>query len=163
MSVFDSFLEVAGNLGFLVGNNDRRRAQARKENRSWGVERDGFAVSIAASSLEPQADDSLRIEVALRNTGAEAKSLKVGSWLSFFSLSILKPDGSEARLSNFGKRQTEAADAAPTHDVMLEPDQVIEADLPVGALYEFRQRGVYQVVGSCQATGAISNTLDIRI
>ena len=163
MSVFDAFLEVAGNLGFLVGNNDRRRAQARKNKRSWGSEQDGFALSIAASSLHPTSDDGLRVEVALRNMSPQPKTIQVGAWLRFFSLSIHRPDGSEAQLTSFGKRQIEAAENAPVRTVVLSPGEIMEADLPVGALYDWRQPGIYRVAGKCQLTVALSNELEIRI
>jgi len=79
MSLFDSFLEIAGNLGFLVGNNDRRRERARKERRSWGPEQDGYSVSIATASLSPSPDESLRVEIALRNASPETRELLIGN------------------------------------------------------------------------------------
>ena len=163
MSFFDSFLEAAGNLGFLVGNNDRRRAQARKEKRSWGPEQDGVAISIAASSLEPTPDDSLRIEVALRNMSQETKSIQVGPWLRFFSLDIRQPNGSEIPLTSFGMRQFEAAATAPARTINVMPGEIVEADLPVGALYDWKQPGAYRVIGKCEASTALSNELEIRI
>jgi len=73
MSFFDSVLEIVGNLGFLVGNNDRRRERASKERRSWGPEQDGYSVSIAIGSLSPGSDKSLRVKVALRNASRETR------------------------------------------------------------------------------------------
>ncbi len=162
MSIFESFLEVAGNLGFLVGNNDRRRERVRKEKRSWGAEQDGFAVSIAASSLELQPDETLRIEVALRNASDNERELIVGPWLRFFTLQIVETNGAPAELSPFGQNQFEAAQNLPEHQVTLSPNQVIEADFPVSALYSLKKNTAYTIVGTASATRAVSNELTIR-
>ncbi len=162
MSLFDSFLEVAGNLGFLVGNNDRRRERERKEKRSWGAESDSLAVSIAASSLELAPEETLRIEVALRNAGDADRELTIGPWLRFFTLEISGPDGAPAELATFGQRQFDAARDVPEHRVSLSPGQVIEADFPVSALYNLKRNVTYTVRGKSRASSAISNELTIR-
>jgi len=162
MSIFDSLLEVAGNLGFLVGNNDRRRELARKEKRSWGAEKDGLQVSIAASSLELQPDETLRIEVALRNTSDIERDLTVAIWLRFFILAISESDGTPAELSAFGQSQFDAAQTIPEHQVSLSPNQVIEADFPVSALYNLKRNTTYTIIGKTQESSAISNELSIR-
>ena len=163
MSVFDSFLEIAGNLGFLVGDNDRRRERIRKERRSWGKEQDGLAISVAASSLEAKQDETLRIEVALRNSSTAEREFMVGNWLRFFKLDISGPSGSPVELTTFGRGQLEAAQNAPELPMILKPGQVMEADFPVSVLYQLKEHGEYTVVGKSIANGAISNELKIRI
>jgi len=162
MKLFDSFLEVAGNLGFLVGDNDRRRVRARKERRSWGTEMDGLAVSIAASTLELKSDDSLRIEIALRNTSSQPRIVRLSAWLRFFSLQITDTTGQPADLSSFGRSQFEAAEAAPEHDHALLPGAILEAEIPAGVLYNLKHRGVYTLRGQSRAGRAISNEIQIR-
>ncbi len=163
MSVFDSFLEIAGNLGFLVGDNDRRRERARKEKRSWGTEQEGLAVSIAASSVDLKPDETLRIEVALRNSGTAEREFMVGNWLRFFKLDISGPSGFPVELTTFGRRQLEAAQNAPELPMILKPDEVMEADFPVSVLYQLKDHGEYTVVGRSIANSAVSNELKIRI
>lgn len=162
MSVFDSFLEVAGNLGFLVGNNDRRRARERKERRSWGPEVDGFVISIAANSVKPTPDETLSIEIALRNTGDTVREIIVPPWLIFFPIQITDSAGNPAILNSFGKRQMEAAQATGARPLTLPGGETLEADIPIGALYTWRPGTIYTLYGHCLAGGAISNELEIR-
>lgn len=162
MSVFDSFLEVAGNLGFLVGDNDRRRARERKERRSWGPEVDGFSISIAANSVKPTPDDPLRIEIALRNTGATPREISVRPWLIFFPIQISDSEGHPASLNKFGQRQMEAAQATGARPLTLPGGETLEADIPIGALYNWRPGTIYTLYGHCLAGRAISNELEIR-
>ena len=163
MSFFDSFLEIAGNLGFLVGNNDRRRLQARKEKRSWGPEQDGFAIALTPNTGNPGADSSLTFEVALRNTSGTARVVRVGSWIEFFKLEITQPDGSEAAWSSFGVSQMEAAQTAPERTVTLQPGETLQADLPVDVLYHLKTPGSYRARATAKEVSAFSNEVTIRI
>ena len=162
MSLFDSFLEVAGNLGFLVGDNDRRRARERKERRSWGAEVEGFAVSIAANSAKPTLDHPLSIEIALRNTSSVARQITASPWLSFFPIQITDSAGNPALLNSFGQRQMEAAQATDARPLTLLSGETLEADIPVGALYIWQPGTIYTLRGRCLAGRAISNEWEIR-
>lgn len=163
MKFLEKFAEIAGNLGFLVGDGDRRREQSRKAKRTWGASVDGITLSASANTPCPSPDEPLRIDVALRNIGTEPKTFSIGAWIEFFTLTIIQPDGTEAALTAFGKRQFEAARKQDERKIVVAPEQEIDADLPAGALYELRQTGVYRIVGKCQKSRAVSNEFEIRI
>ena len=163
MSFFDSFLEIAGNLGFLVGNNDRRRTQARKEKRLWGPEQDGFAIALTPNTPGPGTDSTLSFEIALRNMSDTARTLRLGSWLTFFKLRITEFDGSEVALSSFGVSQLEAGKSVPQRVVTLQPGETLHADLPVGVLYHLNKPGSYLARATAQGVSAVSNEATIRI
>jgi hypothetical protein len=162
VSLLDSFLEVAGNLGFLVGDNDRRRARERKERRSWGAEKDGFSVSIATNNLKPTANDPLRIEIALRNATLLAREISVPPWLSFFVLEIQDSEGNSASLNSFGRHQMAAAQLNVPRTLTLPAGETVEAEIPVGALYTLGPGKVYTIRGHSLAGSAISHELEIR-
>ncbi len=154
MKFFDSFLEIAGNLGFLVGNNDRIRERTRRERRNWGVQQEGFQLSAAITGDEA----SRKVEVALRNASAEPREIQLQPWLIFFPIAI-----HEASLTPFGRKQMEAAAATPARTVTLSPNQVLEADIPISALYDLTKPGLYTITVTCQASRALSHSLEIRI
>jgi len=57
----------------------------------------------------------------------------------------------------------EAARAAPARELELAAGEMVEAEIPAGALYEFRVKGTYQVTASCPPLQIFLNILRICI
>lgn len=133
--------------------------------RTWGEPVAGLALSVA---LKPQEDpDALpTVSVAIHNRTAETQRLMTRGWLNFFKVTVLTPNGSEAAFTPYGALSLKPERQPEPSAVNLVPGEAVEADIPIGAIYEMRRNGrEYRVKASCEAPDGeqiTSNELLVR-
>jgi hypothetical protein len=144
---FIRFFNFLANMGLIVRDDPPKVIDMT--GRVWGESSVGLALSIR----ELQKDDPSHrtvISVVIRNAGPEPKRFTVGGWLSFYQVTILRPDGSPAEMSGYGRELTKPGRTSRSIKVSLDPAGAIETELPLGALYDMKRPGGYRVRISCR-------------
>jgi hypothetical protein len=129
--------------------------------RQWGEPVDGLALSVLLRVKE-DADELPSVSVAIHNRSAETQRLTTPGWLHFFRVSVLGPDGAEAALSPYGRELMKPERRPISAGVALAPGEAIEADIPIGQIFQLRA-GPYRVHASCRMPGGPAVSNEIRI
>jgi len=133
--------------------------------RIWGEPVAGLALSVA---LKPQEDpDALpTVSVAIHNRSVETQRLMTRGWLNFFQMTVLAPNNTVAAFTPYGALSMQPERQPEPSAVNLAPGEAIEADIPIGAIYEMRRTGRdYRVKATCEAPGGgqiVSNELMVK-
>lgn len=133
--------------------------------RAWGEPAAGLALSVALKKQEDP-DALPTISVAIHNRSAETRRLMTRGWLNFFCITVLAPDGTVAGLAPYGAQLMKPERQPAPTAVTVTPGEAVEADIPIGAIFEMRRTGrEYRVKASCETpeTGKIvSNELPVK-
>lgn len=115
--------------------------------RQWGESVDGFALSIEPVFLREDRSVVSNLSVVIRNVSSEAKSLTIPGWLHFFHVDVGAP------LSAFGRELLKPERRKPALDVPLEPGALVEAQIPIGSIFETQRGTRYTARVSCELPG----------
>ena len=119
--------------------------------RAWGETTHGLALSVLLKAKEDP-DELPSISVAIQNRSAETQRLMTRGWLNFLPVSVTDLNGVTAEITPYGLELMKPEHLPPLSEVVLVPVEAIEADLPLGSLYQMR-KGQYRVQVSCDAPG----------
>ena len=143
------FLTFLAKMGLSVRDDPRKVVDIG--GRQWGQPVNGLALSVL---LPPRKNEELpTISVAIHNRSAETQSLTTRGWLDFFRVSIIGPDGVAAPMTSYGAELMKPERLPAPVEVILSPGEAIEADIPIGSIFQMR-RGQYRVHVSCDVPGA---------
>ena len=130
--------------------------------RQWGEPVEGLALSVMLRVKEDP-DELPAISVAIQNTGTSIQRLTTRGWLHFFQVSLTDSAGAAAGLTSYGSELMKPERMQTASEIVLAPGQAIEADIPIGSIYQMR-KGQYRVQASCETPSggrASSNMLTI--
>ena len=127
--------------------------------RTWGEPAEGFSLSIEqVPQDDPSAPPSL--SVVLRNLSSEAKTFTIPGWLHFYRYDVT------AELSPFGRQLLKPERATERLSVTFKPGEPIDTHVPIGSIFNMRQKGDYRTRVSCTLpSGAtvLSNTISMAV
>jgi hypothetical protein len=121
--------------------------------REWGEAAGGLALSIRALPREDP-DQLPAISVVLRNISPERKRFTTSGWLFFYRVEI------DAPLTTFGRELLKPERNTSRLEVSLGAGEATETEIPVGTLYDLREKRSYRLRASC-GDGVHSNWLFI--
>jgi hypothetical protein len=125
--------------------------------REWGEAVDGLVLSVRELPRE-DAGSVAGISVVMKNGGAEAKTLSVEDWTHYFEVENLE-------LTPYGRMLF--GEAGKQSNLTLDPGGAVEAELPIGRIYNVRSPGVYAIQVRCELPGEgrelRSNRIEIRV
>lgn len=119
--------------------------------RKWGEPVDGLALSVLLSGRRHD-DEPASVSVAIHNRGPREQRLLTHGWLNYFRVSVVGSAGVAAPLTAYGSELMKPERLPASAEVVLAPGEAVEADIPIGLLFEMR-RGEFRVQASCDAPG----------
>lgn len=131
--------------------------------RTWGEPHRGFVLSVQL--LERKHDDEpASVSVAIHNRGPGVQRLVTRGWLSYFRVAVVNAEGVPAPMTAYGRELMKPERLSAPAEVVLAPGEAVEADIPVGLLFEMR-RGKFRVQATCEAPGGgviVSNAIQVK-
>jgi hypothetical protein len=121
--------------------------------RAWGPSRDGFALSLDTVPLREDASVTSNLSVVLRNEGAVERKLSLPGWLFLYRVKITGPEGGDVPLSAFGREMLNTERGKERFDRTFPPEGMMDAQIPLGSLFDMRVPGEYRVEVSCEVAG----------
>ncbi len=153
---FVRFYTFLAKMGLVIRDDPPRVIDMT--GREWGDAVDGLALSVRELAREDSRSVT-GISVVMKNEGAKAKTLSVPSWIHYFHIEGLEPTPYGRKVLDSGRTAKEAEDT-------IAPGAAIEAELPIGRIYEMRAPGVYPVAVWCRLPDRSllrSNNIEIRV
>jgi hypothetical protein len=129
--------------------------------RAWGEPVNGLALSVLLTPKQ-DADQLPTVSVAIHNRTAEARRLTTRGWLNFFRVSVLAPDGVAAEVTPYGRELMKPERQPAPSEIVLAPGEAIEADIPIGSIFQMR-RGQYNVQATCETPGGLIASNEIQV
>jgi len=121
--------------------------------RAWGPSRDSFALSLESAPLREDASVTSNLSVVLRNEAQVARTLSLTDWLFLYRVELTGPDGNPVSQSAFGREMLNPERGKERFERTFPPEGVMEAQIPLGSLFDLRARGEYRAVVSCELPG----------
>jgi hypothetical protein len=130
--------------------------------RAWGEAVHGLALSVLP--LERKQDDELAsVSVAIHNRSSDVQRLVTRGWLNYFHVSVVNAEGAAAPMTAYGSELMKPERLPAPAEVVLASGEAVEADIPIGLLFEMR-RGEFRVWATCEAPGGgviTSNQIEV--
>lgn len=122
--------------------------------REWGEPVNGLALSVLVSERKHD-DEPPVVSVAIHNQSKETRRLTTRGWLSFFRMSVTSPDGAVAAITPYARELMKPERLPAPSEVVLAPGEALEADIPIGLLFEMRfgMGREFRVQANCDAPG----------
>jgi hypothetical protein len=131
--------------------------------RTWGEPVHGLALS--ALLLQRKHDDEpASVSVAIHNRSSDVQRLLIRGWLNYFRVSVVNTQGAAVAMTPYGRESMKPERLPPPAEVVLAPGEAVEADIPIGLLFEMR-RGQFRVHAACEAPGGgaiASNEIQVK-
>ena len=129
--------------------------------RAWGTPVGGLALSVTLKRRE-DADELATVSAAIHNCSVEPKRVMTRGWLHFFQVSVTGPDGGAVAPTPYGRELLKPERQLALFEVVLAPGEAIEADIPIGSIFQMR-KGKFRVQASGEVPGgrAVSNELPV--
>ena len=131
--------------------------------RAWGEAVHGLALSVLLSARKHD-DEPPSVSVAIHNCSPDAQRLLTRGWLNYFRVSVIDGAGARAHPTSYASELMKPERLPATAEVVLAPGQAVEADIPIGLLFEMR-RGDFRVQAMCDAPGGgviASNEIQVK-
>ena len=131
--------------------------------RTWGAAVDGLALSLLLSARKHD-DEPQSVSVAIHNRSPHEQRLLTRGWLNYFRVSVVDAQGVSVEMTPYGRESMKPERLPAASEVVLEPGQALEADIPIGLLYEMRS-GEFRVQAKCDAPGGgviTSNEIQVK-
>ena len=119
--------------------------------RVWGESVHGLALSVLLLQRKHD-DEPASVSVAIHNRSSDVQRLLTRGWLNYFRVSVVNAEGAAAALTAYGSELMKPERLPASAEVVLESGEAVEADIPVGLLFEMR-RGEFRVQATCEAPG----------
>jgi hypothetical protein len=119
--------------------------------REWGEPVEGLALSVLLSERK-QDDEPASVSVAIHNRGPYVQRLLTRGWLSYFRMSVTNAEGAPVAMTAYARELMKPERLPAPAEVVLAPGEALEADIPVGLLFEMR-RGQFRILATCEAPG----------
>lgn len=130
-------------------------------HRDWGEAVNGLALSVQMKPREDE-DELATVSAAIHNRSTETRRLTTRGWLNFFQVSVTGADGTPAEPTAYGRELLKPERQPAPAEVILAPGEAVEADIPVGSIFQMR-RGVFRVRASGEVPGGRAVSNEIRI
>ena len=131
--------------------------------REWGEPAEGLALSVLLSARKHE-EEPASVSVAIHNRSPYAQRLLTRGWLSYFRVSVTSAGGAPVAMTASARELMKPERLPAPAEVTLAPGEAVEADIPVGLLFEMR-RGLFQVQATCEAPGGAvvtSNQIPVK-
>jgi hypothetical protein len=131
--------------------------------REWGEPVEALALSVLLSARKHD-DEPASVSVAIHNRGPHVRRLLTHGWLNYFRVSAVNAEGVLAPMTAYGRELMKPERLPAPAEVMLASGEAVEADIPVGLLFEMR-RGEFRVQATCEAPGGgviASNEIHVK-
>lgn len=119
---------------------DDATLEERDPDRQWGPESGGLMLSAKAKGP--------RLSVVIKNAGPTEIRENIPTWLFFYQLQI----SGDPPLTTFGEQALDPKRNDRMTDLILNPGQAIEAEIPVNSLYDLGP-DPRRVTVTCQIAG----------
>jgi hypothetical protein len=143
------FLTFLAKMGLTVRDDPKKVVDVA--GRTWGEAVDGLALSVLLSARRHD-DEPPSVSVAIHNRGPDVQRLLTRGWLNYFRVSVVDVQGASVAMTPYGRESMKPERLPAPAEVVLAPGEAIEADIPVGLLFEMR-RGEFRVQATCEAPG----------
>ena len=156
------FLTFLAKMGLTVRDDPKKVVDIA--GRTWGEPAGGLALSMRLRTKEDE-DELPAVSVAIHNRTGETQRLTTRGWLNFFHVSVVSADGVVAGLTPYGGQLMQPERQPAPSEVALTPGEAIEADIPIGSIFEM-PKGLYRVYATCEAPGGrlvTSNEVQIQV
>jgi hypothetical protein len=135
-----------------LGVRDDPKKEVDVAGRAWGEPVNGLALSVLLRPKEDP-DELPAVSIAILNLGPETKRLMTRGWLNFFHVSVTDQGGAAAPPTSYGAELMKPERQPAISELVLAPGEAIEADIPIGSIYQMRKGDAYRVQASCGAAG----------
>jgi hypothetical protein len=134
-----------------LGVRDDPKKVVDVAGRTWGEPVGGLVLSVL---LKPKddVDELTTVSIAIHNVAAETQRLATRGWLNFFHVSVVGADGAVVPLTPYGRELMKPERQPAPFEVVLAPGEAIEADIPIGSIFQIR-KGQVRVRAACEAFG----------
>ncbi len=122
-------------------------------SRAWGPSRDGFTLSLESAPLREDSTVTSNLSVALRNEQGVPRTLSLPGWLFLYRVQITGPNGASVPLNAFGREMLNPERGKERFERTFPPEGVMEAQIPLGSLFDLRAPGDYRIDVSCDLPG----------
>jgi hypothetical protein len=122
-------------------------------SRTWGPSGGGFALSVDTVRLREDASVTSNLSVVLRNEEGVERKLSLPGWLFLYRVKITGPEGGDVPLSAFGREMLNPERGKERFDRTFPPEGMMDAQIPLGSLFDMRAPGEYRAEVSCEAPG----------
>ena len=124
--------------------------EERDPDRQWGAASGGLMLSAKARGR--------RLSVVIKNAGPATIRENTPSWLFFYKLDI----SGNPPLTTFGKHALDPKRNDRATDLVLNPGQAIEAEIPVDSLYDLSSKS-HRVTVTCQLAGQTLTSNEVTL
>ena len=135
------FYNLLANMGLVLRDDPPKVIDMA--GREWGETVDGLALSIREIRGEGSQERAV-LSVVIRNLGSERKTIAVPGWMFFYELEPSLP------LTAYGRQLLKPERKTERIEVTLGAGDAKETDLPLGALYDIRDRDKCRLRVSCK-------------
>lgn len=144
-----------------LGVSDDPKKEVDIAGRQWGEVVGGFALSVQLKRKEDPAELDT-VSAAIHNRSGAAQKITTRGWLNYFEISIAGPDGTAAATTPYGRELLKPERQPAPAEITLAPGEAIEADIPVGSIYQMKH-GPFRVQASAEVPGGrvFSNEISI--
>ncbi len=146
-----------------LGVKDDPKKVVDVAGRTWGEPAGDLALSVLLKVKEDP-DELSAVSAAIQNRGTVPQRLPTSGWLHFFQVSVIDNAGAAAPLTSYGRELLKPERRQTLPDIVLAPGEAIEADIPVGSIYQMR-KGEYSLQVSCELPGGgrvVSNEIRVK-
>jgi hypothetical protein len=153
---FVRFYTFLAKMGLVIRDDPPRVIDMA--GREWGEAVDGLVLSVRELPRE-DAGSVTGISVVMKNAGASPRTLSVPAWIHYFEIEGVEP-------TPYGRSLLVSARTAKKADLTIAAGGAIEAELPIGRIYNISAAGVYPVRVSCRLPDQSvlrSNRIEIRV
>ncbi len=155
------FLTFLAKMGLTVRDDPKKVVDVA--GRAWGEAVHGLALSVLLSARKHD-DEPPSVSVAIHNRSPHVQRLLTRGWLNYFRVSAVNAEGVLAPMTAYGRESMKPERLPAPAEVVLAPGQAVEADIPIGLLFEMR-RGDFRVQAMCDAPGGgviASNEIQVK-
>ncbi len=155
------FLTFLAKMGLSVRDDPKKVVDVA--GRVWGEPVGGLALSLELKRKEDP-DELATVSAAVHNRSAETQRLTTRGWLNFYQVSVVGSDGHAVALTPYGGELAKPERQPAPAEIVLAPGEAIEADIPIGSIYQMR-KGHYSVQASAGVPGglAVSNEISVGV
>jgi hypothetical protein len=131
--------------------------------REWGQTVEGLALSVLLSARKHD-DEPASVSVAIHNRSPGVQRLLTRGWLNYFHVSVFDAAGESVPVTAYAREVMKPERLPAPAEVVLAPGDAVEADIPIGLLFEMR-RGQFRVQATSEAPGGgviTSNQIQVK-
>jgi hypothetical protein len=155
------FLTFLAKMGLSVRDDPKKVVDVA--GREWGEPVQGLALSVLLLQRKHD-DEPASVSVAIHNRSPHEQRLLMRGWLNYFHVAVVNAQGASVAVTPYGRESMKPERLPAAGEVVLTPGEAVEADIPIGLLFEMRS-GEFRVHATCEAPGGgmiASNEIQVK-